>query len=217
MLSRWTDLAARRPQAIWVLVPQLSGTQGAVVDKRPLPLAAPGQFFRLDAEWIDVPASRLCRRRSIVTATAALTTDLQRQVLLLEDDLRARLAGRPRAGRAVEAGAPAGHGQGAHRRVLGRLARRPDHPGRGRLGADHACSSGSARTTRWSAPVWIAGPANRRQEALDAQLAFFRAHPEDTDREWLKQRSTTWPGCPPPRRWSSRTPRCTWCRRPVMR
>ena len=35
-------------------------------------------------------------------------------------------------------------------------------------------------------PVWIAGPPERRQEALDAQLAFFRTHPEDTDREWLK-------------------------------
>ena len=35
-------------------------------------------------------------------------------------------------------------------------------------------------------PVWIAGPENRRQEALDAQLAYFRAHPEDTDREWLQ-------------------------------
>jgi serine/threonine protein kinase len=53
MLSRWTDLAARRRQAIWVLVPQLSGTRGAIIDKRPLPLAAPGQFFPLDAEWID--------------------------------------------------------------------------------------------------------------------------------------------------------------------
>jgi hypothetical protein len=36
-------------------------------------------------------------------------------------------------------------------------------------------------------PVWIAGPANRRQEALDAELAYFRANPEDTDREWLLQ------------------------------
>ena len=35
-------------------------------------------------------------------------------------------------------------------------------------------------------PVWIAGPEHRRQEALDAQLAFFRTHPEDTDREWLQ-------------------------------
>ena len=53
MLSRWTDLAARRPQAIWLIVPQMAGSVGAVVDKRPLPLAAPGQFFRLDAEWIN--------------------------------------------------------------------------------------------------------------------------------------------------------------------
>jgi hypothetical protein len=52
-LSQWADLATRRPQAIWLLVPQLAGSQGAVVDKRPLPLAAPGQYFRLDAEWID--------------------------------------------------------------------------------------------------------------------------------------------------------------------
>ena len=29
-------------------------------------------------------------------------------------------------------------------------------------------------------PVWIAGPGARRQEALDAELAYFRAHPEDT-------------------------------------
>ncbi|MFF0371257.1 BREX-2 system adenine-specific DNA-methyltransferase PglX [Micromonospora sp. NPDC005087] len=36
-------------------------------------------------------------------------------------------------------------------------------------------------------PVWIAGPADRRQEALDAELAYFRAHPEDTDREWVLQ------------------------------
>ncbi|MFG3642519.1 BREX-2 system adenine-specific DNA-methyltransferase PglX [Micromonospora sp. NPDC047762] len=36
-------------------------------------------------------------------------------------------------------------------------------------------------------PVWIAGPAGRRQEALDAELAYFRAHPEDTDREWVLQ------------------------------
>jgi len=34
-------------------------------------------------------------------------------------------------------------------------------------------------------PVWIAGPPERRQEALDARSAYFRGHPEDTDREWL--------------------------------
>jgi serine/threonine protein kinase len=57
ILSRWTDLAARRPQAIWALVPQLLGNQGALIDRRPLPLAAPGQFFRLDNEWVDTHAT----------------------------------------------------------------------------------------------------------------------------------------------------------------
>jgi len=36
-------------------------------------------------------------------------------------------------------------------------------------------------------PVWISGPGQRRQEALDARDAFFREHPEETDREWLQQ------------------------------
>ena len=126
MLSRWADLATRRPQAIWVLVPQLPGNQGAIIDGRPLPLAAPGQFFRLDAEWIDArPASgshRPRRRRNIMTATPALTTDLQRQVLVLEDDLRARVAADPELEGALEAGAPA-----APSRRTGR--RRPGSPG----------------------------------------------------------------------------------------
>jgi hypothetical protein len=51
-LARWTDLAAPRAQALWLLVPQLAGTTGAVIDGRPLPLAAPGQFLMLDAEWL---------------------------------------------------------------------------------------------------------------------------------------------------------------------
>ena len=51
-LSRWTDLAAPRGQAVWLLVPQLSGNTGAMLDGRPLPLAAPGQYVRLDEEWL---------------------------------------------------------------------------------------------------------------------------------------------------------------------
>lgn len=37
-------------------------------------------------------------------------------------------------------------------------------------------------------PVWLAGPTpGRRQEAQDAQLAYFREHPEHTGREWIRQ------------------------------
>ena len=53
LLAPWADLATKRPQAIWVEVPQLPGNQGPVIDGRPLPLAAPGQFFRLDSDWLD--------------------------------------------------------------------------------------------------------------------------------------------------------------------
>ena len=52
LLAPWADLATKRRQAIWVLVPQLAGSQGAIIDRKPLPLAAPGQFMRLDPEWI---------------------------------------------------------------------------------------------------------------------------------------------------------------------
>ncbi len=57
VLAPRADLATRRAQAIWVLVPQLPGNDGPVIDGRPLPLAAPGQFFRLDSDWIDAQVS----------------------------------------------------------------------------------------------------------------------------------------------------------------
>ena len=57
VLSRWTDLTSHRGQAVWLLVPQLIGNTGAVIDGRPLPLTAPGQLFRLDAAWLDAHAA----------------------------------------------------------------------------------------------------------------------------------------------------------------
>jgi serine/threonine protein kinase len=56
ILGSWADLATRRAQAIWILVPQLAGNTGAIIDRRPLPLAAPGQFMRLDPAWINAHA-----------------------------------------------------------------------------------------------------------------------------------------------------------------
>jgi Domain of unknown function (DUF7008)/Eco57I restriction-modification methylase len=119
-----------------------------------------------------------------VTATASLTADLQRQVLTLEDDLRTR----------VEADAElldrwhAEHARATEteRTASSWTAWRDDRVTQAavawvltsvfiRFCEDNALVS----------PVWIAGPEHRRREALDAQLAFFRAHPEDTDREWL--------------------------------
>ena len=57
VLGPWADLATRRRQAIWILVPQLAGNTGPLIDRRPLPLAAPGQFMRLALEWIGEHAA----------------------------------------------------------------------------------------------------------------------------------------------------------------
>ena len=120
-----------------------------------------------------------------MTATPALTTDLQRQVLLLEDDLRARVA----ADADLE-----GRWKQEHQRALDKertaaswVAWRDDRVTQAAVA--WVLTSVFIRFCEDNAlvkPVWIAGPESRRQEALDAQLAFFRAHPEDTDREWLQ-------------------------------
>ncbi len=120
-----------------------------------------------------------------MTATPALTTDLQRQVLLLEDDLRARL----QADAARE-----GQWKQEHKQALDKertaaswVEWRDDRITQAAVA--WVLTSVFVRFCEDNGlvgPVWITGPEDRRQEALDAQLAYFRAHPEDTDREWLQ-------------------------------
>jgi hypothetical protein len=120
-----------------------------------------------------------------MTATSALTTDLQRQVLLLEEDLRARVE--------LDANLE-GRWKQEHRRAVDKertaaswVTWRDDRVTQAAVA--WVLISVFIRFCEDNAlivPVWIAGPEKRRQEALDAQLAFFRAHPEDTDREWLQ-------------------------------
>ena len=119
-----------------------------------------------------------------MTATPALTAALQRQVLLLEDDLRVRVAADP----SLE-----GRWKQVHQRAFEEertaaawTAWRDDRVTQAAVA--WVLTSVFIRFCEDNAlvrPVWIAGPPERRQEALDAQLAFFRTHPEDTDREWL--------------------------------
>jgi hypothetical protein len=119
-----------------------------------------------------------------VTATPALTSDLQRQVLLLEDDLRARVA----ADSVLEGRWKTEH-QGAldtDRTAASWVTWRDDRVTQAAVA--WVLATVFIRFCEDNAlvgPVWITGPEHRRQEALDAQLAFFREHPEDTDREWL--------------------------------
>ncbi len=116
----------------------------------------------------------------------ALTAALQKVVLELEDDLRARvendtdLRGRwvVEHSRAVQRG----------RTASAWVAWRDDRVTQAAVA--WVLTSVFVRFCEDNgllSPVWIAGPENRRQEALDAQLAFFRLHPLDTDREWLQQ------------------------------
>jgi Domain of unknown function (DUF7008)/Eco57I restriction-modification methylase len=119
-----------------------------------------------------------------MTATAALTTDLQRQVLLLEDDLRARLAADP-----VRKGGWKQEHQRAtdkDRTAANWVSWRDDRITQAAVA--WVLTTVFIRFCEDNAllrPVWITGPGARRQEALDSQLAFFRQHPDDTDREWL--------------------------------
>ena len=121
-----------------------------------------------------------------MTATPALTTDLQRQVLILEDDLRERVAAdAEREGRWKQ----------EHQRAVAKertaaswVAWRDDQVTQAAVA--WVLTTVFIRFCEDNAlvkPVWISGPEDRRQEALDAQLAFFRTHPEDTDREWLME------------------------------
>ena len=108
-----------------------------------------------------------------MTATAALTTDLQRQVLLLEDDLRARL----QADTERE-----GHWKQEHQHALGKertaatwVTWRDDRITQAAVAwVLTTVFIRFCEDNRLVAPVWISGPKERRQEALDAQLAFLR-------------------------------------------
>jgi len=121
-----------------------------------------------------------------VTATAGLTSDLQKQVLLLEDDFRIRLQGDP--GRLADWQSEHVEAVKRERTASSWVEWRDDRVTQVAVAwvlttvFVRFCEDNGLIT-----PVWIAGPAMRRQEALDAQLAFFRTHPEDTDREWLQQ------------------------------
>lgn len=116
---------------------------------------------------------------------AALVADLKKQVLLLEDDLRQRitLPEYDQPWRSEHAAATSGD-----RTAATYTAWADDR-------ITQAAVSWVLTTVfvrfcednRLLTPVWIAGPGHRYQEALDAELAYFRRNPEHTHREWVEQ------------------------------
>jgi hypothetical protein len=121
-----------------------------------------------------------------MTATPALTTDLQKQVRALVDDLRTRVDENPEL---------RGQWQEEHRRANEKertaaswVEWRDDRLDQ--AGVAWVLTSVFIRFCEDNGllkPVWITGPGRRRQEALDAQREFFQKHPESTDREWLME------------------------------
>ncbi len=120
-----------------------------------------------------------------MTAADTLVADLKQQVLALEADLRDRLTLPEFHGPWSQEHAAATH---ADRTAATFTAWADDRLTQAAV--SWVLTSVFVRfceDNRLLTPVWIAGPPERRQEALDAQLAYFRTHPEHTDRDWLLQ------------------------------
>ncbi|NHA66850.1 BREX-2 system adenine-specific DNA-methyltransferase PglX [Phycicoccus flavus] len=115
-----------------------------------------------------------------------LTNALKKVVLRLEDDLRERVASQPD----VNAAWRGLHAQAVNRErtAMSWQAWRDDRVTQAAVA--WVLTSVFIRfceDNQLLKPVWIAGPGARRQEALDAQLQYFRKNPEHTDREWFVQ------------------------------
>ncbi|WP_430297723.1 BREX-2 system adenine-specific DNA-methyltransferase PglX [Sinomonas sp. B1-1] len=121
-----------------------------------------------------------------MTAGPELTAELRKLVLEVEDDLRERLAGDA----ANDARWRREHADAlkAERTSSAWEAWRDDRITQSavawvlttvfvRFCEDNALVSG----------VWITGPGPKRQEALDAELDYFRRNPEHTHRDWTLQ------------------------------
>jgi hypothetical protein len=120
-----------------------------------------------------------------MTATQSLTDDLKKQVIALEDDLRRRVDEDP----TVLAEWQRTHRQATEqeRTAWSWTQWRDDRVNQ--TAVAWVLMSVFIRFCEDNAlvkPVWITGPGRRRQEALDAELAFFREHPKWTEREWLE-------------------------------
>lgn len=121
-----------------------------------------------------------------MTATPQLTTDLQKLVLEVEDDLRARLdadAARNQMWRDEHEQA-----MRARRTAMAWTTWRDDRIVQAAVSwVLTTVFVRFAEDNELIAPTWFTGPGERRHHAVEAQQAFFREHPELTDREWIEQ------------------------------
>ncbi|WP_127508171.1 BREX-2 system adenine-specific DNA-methyltransferase PglX [Actinoplanes solisilvae] len=121
-----------------------------------------------------------------MAVSTGLTAALKKVVLDLEDDLRERVASQPDVAKAWDLEWKSAVGR--ERTAMSWQEWRDDRVTQAAVAwVLTTVFVRFCEDNRLLKPVWIAGPADRRQEALDAELAYFRAHPEDTDREWVLQ------------------------------
>lgn len=121
-----------------------------------------------------------------MTAAPELTAELRKLVLEVEDDLRERLAGHA---------ANLERWQGEHEQAL-KAERTSSAWEAWRDDRITQCAVAWVLTTVFVrfcednalvSKVWITGPGSKRQEALDAELDYFRRNPEHTYRDWTLQ------------------------------
>ncbi|MBY6413365.1 BREX-2 system adenine-specific DNA-methyltransferase PglX [Rhodococcus sp. BP-252] len=122
-----------------------------------------------------------------------LVAALRRQVIELEDDLRARVDGADPDTRQPGVGdrwrAEHTHALKAQRTASSWQAWRDERVTQAAVAwVLVTVFARYCEDRRLVSRQWIAGPdANARRQALDARHAYFAEHPEHTDREWIKQ------------------------------
>jgi hypothetical protein len=125
-----------------------------------------------------------------VTAPSNLTAELRAEVSQLEEDLRDRVAGQPDVDQAWGA-------EYQHALEAGRTSASWEEWSGDRITQAAVAWVLITVFVRFAEdnnlvkPVWISGPAHRRDEAFAAQAEFLREtsriNPDVTDREWLQQ------------------------------
>ena len=174
------------------MVPQLRGHHGALVDRKPIQLGSPAQFI-LWHQAPDLVPTEDNRSTLMAWTPTDLVTALRQQVLDLEADLRERVDGEDHSAR--QPGVWQAWESDYNAAFTAQRTAATWQQWRNERITQAAVSwvllTVFARYCEDNAlvtPRWIGGAdLDERTQALDARRAYFQAHPEHTDREWLAQ------------------------------
>ena len=193
LLTRLRDRVGRKGTCpgLWVLVAADEQSELPLIDGHEVPLIGSGQRARVPAGLDQQPAPRGDDGNSLMSTTtgtidtAALLPDLQRLVKDLHADLLERVREHPEIDARLRADAFAPVEKG------GRTAQayevwRDDYLEQVAVAWVLACVFVRyMEDNDLIAGSYLAGAGDRRRQAEDAHEAYFRAHPRDSDREYL--------------------------------